>query len=189
MGDRKCAVQGCNALEFRDTGICNKHRGEGIEPLGIDAAKVVGAVATVVVSELADAAIGNPFDAAIDILRLIVFILPFVIYYILASLILLSIDSVDHWIFLGEKYYLSAEVFIIIESFLIFLPWLICLYISLKKIYVEIKSRIKNNLDDNTKINKWEKIIIAIMGLIVVLYLSDYFFGYPIEFGGFTSSS
>ena len=32
MGNRNCAVQGCNALEFRDTGICNRHRGEGIEP-------------------------------------------------------------------------------------------------------------------------------------------------------------
>ena len=45
MGDRKCAVQGCNALEFRDTGICNKHRGEGIEPLGADAEKIVLEVA------------------------------------------------------------------------------------------------------------------------------------------------
>jgi len=32
MGNRNCAVEGCNALEFRDTGICNRHRGEGIEP-------------------------------------------------------------------------------------------------------------------------------------------------------------
>ena len=118
------------------------------------------------------------------------FILPFAIYYFVAFFILASIDSVDHWIFLGEKYYLSDEIFIIIESFLIFLPWLVYLYITFKKIYVEIKSRKKNNLDDNTIINKWEKITIAIIGLIIVLILSDYFFGYPIEFErGFTSSS
>ena len=117
------------------------------------------------------------------------FILPFAIYYFVAFFILASIDSVDHWIFLGEKYYLSDEIFIIIESFLIFLPWLVYLYISFKKIYVEIKSRKKNNLDDNTIINKWEKISIVIIGLTIVLILSDYFFGYPIEFERGISSS
>jgi len=189
MGDRKCAVQGCNALEFRDTGICNKHRGEGIEPLGADAEKIVGAAAGVGLG-LVDTAIGNPLDELYGIVRMAIFIFPFVIYYIVASFILVSIDSVDHWIFLGEKYYLTDEIFIIIESFLIFLPWLVYLYITFKKIYVEIKSRKKNNLDDNTIINKWEKITIAIIGLIIVLILSDYFFGYPIEFErGFTSSS
>ena len=128
-----------------------------------------------------------------DIVRFI-FILPYILllgtYYFVALLILSSIDSVDHWIFLGEKYYLNDEIFIIIESFLIFLPWLVYLYISFKKIYVEIKSRIKNNLDDNTIINKWEKITIVIIGLSIVLILSDYFFGYPIKFErGFTRSS
>lgn len=128
-----------------------------------------------------------------DIVRFI-FILPYILllgtYYFVALLILSSIDSVDHWIFLGEKYYLNDEIFIIIESFLIFLPWLVYLYITFKKIYVEIKSRKKNNLDDNTIINKWEKITIAIIGLIIVLILSDYFFGYPIEFeGGLFNSS
>ena len=182
MGDRKCAVQGCNALEFRDTGICNKHRGEGIEPLEADAAKVLGAAATGVGLELIDLAIGNPLDDLFSMVRMAFFILPFIIYYIIVSIILLSIDSVDYWIFLGEKYYLSDEIFVIIESFLIFLPWLVCSYISLKKIYVKIKPRIKNNLDDNTMINKWEKITIAIIGLIIVLSLSDYFFGYPIDF-------
>ena len=128
-----------------------------------------------------------------DIVRFI-FILPYILllgtYYFVALLILSSIDSVDHWIFLGEKYYLNDEIFIIIESFLIFLPWLVYLYITFKKIYVEIKSRKKNNLDDNTIINKWEKITIVIIGLSIVLILSDYFFGYPIEFErGFTRSS
>ena len=189
MGDRKCAVQGCNALEFRDTGICNKHRGEGIEPLEPDAGKAVGAAAGVGLG-LVDIAIGNPLDNLFAIVRMAVFIFPFVVYYFVAFFILLSIDSVDHWLFLGEKYYLSDEIFIIIESFLIFLPWLVYLYISFKKIYVGIKSHKKNNLDDNTIINKWEKITIAIIGLIIVLILSDYFFGYPIEFErGFTSSS
>ena len=69
MGDRKCAVQGCNALEFRDTGICNKHRGEGIEPLGADAEKVVGAAAGVGLG-LVDIAIGNLMEAmAVEILQ------------------------------------------------------------------------------------------------------------------------
>ena len=27
MGNRNCAVEGCNALEFRTTGVCNKHQG------------------------------------------------------------------------------------------------------------------------------------------------------------------
>ena len=27
MGDRKCAFDGCNALEFRTTGYCLRHKG------------------------------------------------------------------------------------------------------------------------------------------------------------------
>ena len=27
MGDRKCAFEGCNALEFRTTGYCLRHKG------------------------------------------------------------------------------------------------------------------------------------------------------------------
>ena len=27
MGNRNCAIEGCNALEFRTTGVCNKHQG------------------------------------------------------------------------------------------------------------------------------------------------------------------
>ena len=33
MGDRYCAVDGCNALEFRTTGICNRHLSMGVDPL------------------------------------------------------------------------------------------------------------------------------------------------------------
>jgi len=33
MGDRYCAVDGCNALEFRTTGICNRHLSMGVAPL------------------------------------------------------------------------------------------------------------------------------------------------------------
>ena len=33
MGDRNCAVDGCNALEFRTTGICNRHLSMGVDPL------------------------------------------------------------------------------------------------------------------------------------------------------------
>ena len=33
MGERNCAVEGCNSLEFRNMGICNKHLHEGIEPI------------------------------------------------------------------------------------------------------------------------------------------------------------
>ena len=33
MGERNCAVDGCNALEFRTTGICNRHLSMGIDPL------------------------------------------------------------------------------------------------------------------------------------------------------------
>ena len=117
MGDRKCAVQGCNALEFRDTGICNKHRGEGIEPLGADGAKIVGAAAGVGLG-LVDTAIGNPLDELYGIVRMAFFIFPFVVYYFVALFILLYVDSVDNWFFLGEKYYISDEIFIIIESFL-----------------------------------------------------------------------
>ena len=29
MGKRNCAIEGCNALEFRSAGICNRHMGEG----------------------------------------------------------------------------------------------------------------------------------------------------------------
>ena len=31
MGNRNCAVDGCNALEFRTTGVCNKHQGMSSE--------------------------------------------------------------------------------------------------------------------------------------------------------------
>ncbi|MFL2533220.1 MAG: hypothetical protein CND01_04580 [Marine Group II euryarchaeote MED-G34] len=31
MGNRNCAVEGCNALEFRTTGVCNKHQGMSAE--------------------------------------------------------------------------------------------------------------------------------------------------------------
>ena len=31
MGNRNCAVEGCNALEFRTTGVCNKHQGMSSE--------------------------------------------------------------------------------------------------------------------------------------------------------------
>ena len=31
MGKRNCAIEGCNALEFRSTGVCNKHREMGAE--------------------------------------------------------------------------------------------------------------------------------------------------------------
>ena len=33
MGERNCAVDGCNALEFRTTGICNRHLSMGVDPL------------------------------------------------------------------------------------------------------------------------------------------------------------
>ena len=33
MGDRNCAVDGCNAIEFRTTGICNRHLSMGVDPL------------------------------------------------------------------------------------------------------------------------------------------------------------
>ena len=33
MGDRNCAVDGCNALEFRTKGICNRHLSMGVAPL------------------------------------------------------------------------------------------------------------------------------------------------------------
>ena len=33
MGDRNCAVDGCDALEFRTTGICNRHLSMGVDPL------------------------------------------------------------------------------------------------------------------------------------------------------------
>lgn len=33
MGERNCAVDGCNALEFRTTGICNLHLSMGVDPL------------------------------------------------------------------------------------------------------------------------------------------------------------
>ncbi len=31
MGNRNCAIEGCNALEFRTTGVCNKHQGMSAE--------------------------------------------------------------------------------------------------------------------------------------------------------------
>ena len=31
MGKRNCAIEGCNALEFRSTRVCNKHMGMGVE--------------------------------------------------------------------------------------------------------------------------------------------------------------
>ena len=31
MGNRNCAIEGCNALEFRTTGVCNRHKSMGIE--------------------------------------------------------------------------------------------------------------------------------------------------------------
>ena len=31
MGKRNCAVEGCNALEFRTTGVCNRHQGMIVE--------------------------------------------------------------------------------------------------------------------------------------------------------------
>jgi hypothetical protein len=40
MGEKRCAVDGCNALEFRSTGICNRHRSMGVESLE-DAQRVV----------------------------------------------------------------------------------------------------------------------------------------------------
>jgi len=33
MGNRNCAIEGCNALEFRTTGVCNKHQGMSAEVL------------------------------------------------------------------------------------------------------------------------------------------------------------
>ena len=33
MGERTCSVEGCNALEFRNMGVCNRHLHEGVEPL------------------------------------------------------------------------------------------------------------------------------------------------------------
>ena len=33
MGERNCAVDGCNALEFRTTGICNRHLSMGSDSL------------------------------------------------------------------------------------------------------------------------------------------------------------
>ncbi len=33
MGERNCAVDGCDALEFRTTGICNRHLSMGVDPL------------------------------------------------------------------------------------------------------------------------------------------------------------
>jgi len=40
MGERNCAVDGCNALEFRTTGICNRHLSMGVDPLE-DSASIV----------------------------------------------------------------------------------------------------------------------------------------------------
>ena len=37
MGDRKCAFEGCNALEFRTTGYCLRHKG------GMPDVNVIGA--------------------------------------------------------------------------------------------------------------------------------------------------
>ena len=36
MGKRNCAVEGCNALEFRSTGICNRHMRDERALQGID---------------------------------------------------------------------------------------------------------------------------------------------------------
>jgi len=35
MGERTCSVEDCNALEFRNMGVCNKHLHEGVEPLPV----------------------------------------------------------------------------------------------------------------------------------------------------------
>ena len=42
MGDRNCAVDGCNALEFRTTGICNRHLSMGVDPSKDSASIEVG---------------------------------------------------------------------------------------------------------------------------------------------------
>ena len=35
MGSRNCALEGCNAMEFRTTGVCNKHQGMSAEVLEV----------------------------------------------------------------------------------------------------------------------------------------------------------
>ncbi len=39
MGERKCAIEGCNALEFRTSGVCLRHRDEGATDRSVTAAK------------------------------------------------------------------------------------------------------------------------------------------------------
>ena len=39
MGERKCAIEGCNALEFRTSGVCLRHRDEGGTDRSVTAAK------------------------------------------------------------------------------------------------------------------------------------------------------
>tara|TARA_B100000459_G_scaffold147350_1_gene116631 strand:- start:3125 stop:3571 length:447 start_codon:yes stop_codon:yes gene_type:complete len=40
MGERKCAFDGCNALEFRATGYCLRHKEEGLNTKKIKAIEV-----------------------------------------------------------------------------------------------------------------------------------------------------
>ena len=42
MGKRNCAVEGCNALEFRSNGICNRHMRDEMAIREIDLEELSG---------------------------------------------------------------------------------------------------------------------------------------------------
>ena len=59
MGERNCAVDGCDALEFRTTGICNRHLSMGVDPSEDSPSIEVGKHS----EDMAEPPVSKPIDA------------------------------------------------------------------------------------------------------------------------------
>ena len=117
MGERNCAVDGCNALEFRTTGICNRHLSMGVDPSedppSIEVGKHSEDMAEPPVSKTIDANIGRTDSLLIP---------KIVLGYV--GLSILSLTSVDGWLSLFSSAMCGFFVLLPLYTiYLVFLGW------------------------------------------------------------------
>ena len=120
MGDRYCAVDGCNALEFRTTGICNRHLSMGVDPSEDSPSIEVGKHS----EDMAEPQVSKPIDG--NIVRTDSLLIPkIVLVYVGLSIVGgISGSNVDGWLFLYSSAMCGFFVLLPLYTiYLVFLGW------------------------------------------------------------------
>ena len=117
MGDRNCAVDGCNALEFRTTGICNRHLSMGIDSSEYSPSIEVGDHS----EDMAEPQVSKPISGNIsrtDSLSMPKIVLGFVVLVIVWAAGIGG-SGVDGWVFLFSS--AMCGFFVLLPLYIIYL--------------------------------------------------------------------